>query len=190
MKAPKFTEILANAFAEVRAWKLTSLVLAGLCVVLTISLIYESHSMDVVLVPANIAEAQGPIKVAPGGAFTNTSPDYLGQVALGDLGLILDWTPDDVDTQFQRFLNRCTSSLYARESVRLITEARHHRAAGESQSFYPDTTQVNMKTGQVIVDGYLVRWIGDQQTVRVRQRFTVTYRIQNGYLHVADVQIK
>lgn len=189
MKAT-YTEILANAFKEVRAWKLTAVLLAGISVFLVIALIYQAGSRPVILVPANIAEVHGPVKVAPGGAFSGTSPDYLAQTALGDLALILDWQPDDVELQYQRFLNRCTNSLYARENVRLINEARKHMNADESQSFYPETTVVNLKTDQVIVHGVLVRWIGDKQVVRVRQGFTVTYRMQNGFLHVANVQTK
>lgn len=190
MKKPSFTELLSNAFAEVRAWKLTSFVLASLCVIFAILLIYEANSRTTVLVPANVAELQGPVKVSPSGAFGDTSPEYLAQTALGDLALILDWSPDNVQLQYERFLNRCTGSLYAREDVRLLSKARKHQASGESQSFYPESTQVNLKTGQVIVDGHLVRWTGGKQLVRVRQRFVVTYRMQDGYLHVADVQTK
>ena len=190
MKKPSFTELLSNAFGEIRAWKLTSLILACLCAFLTISVIYEANSRTTVLVPANVAMLQGPVKVSPSGAFGNTSPAYLSQIALGDLALILDWQPSNVELQYQRFLNRCTPSLYARENVRLLAKAQKHQASGESQGFFPDITQVNLKTGQVLVDGYLVRWSGSKQLVRVRQRFIVTYRMQDGYLHVANVQTK
>jgi hypothetical protein len=190
MKKPSFTELMSNAFAEIRAWKLTSLVLASLCAVLAICVIYEANSRTTVLIPANVAVLDGPVKVSPSGAFGNTSPNYLSQIALGDLSLILDWQPSNVQLQYERFLNRCTPSLYARENVRLLAKAAKHQAGGESQSFYPDITQVNLKTGQVIVDGYLVRWTGGKQLVKVRQRFIVTYRMQDGYLHVADIQTK
>jgi len=186
----KYTDILANAFSEVRAWKLTTLTLGSVCVVLVIALIVAAQSAPVVLVPYGVAAEQSRLKVAPGGDFAGTSPDYLAQVALGDLALILNWQPDNVELQFQRFLNRATSELYARENVRLIDEAKQHRAQGDSQSFYPETTQVDLKQGRVLVDGFLVRWTGDKEALRVKQRVIVSYRTQKGFLHVANVQTK
>ena len=190
MKSPRYTDILANAFAEVRAWKLTTLVLGALCTILTIALSYQASTTPVVLVPYGAATEHERLKVAPGGEFADTSPDYLAQVALGDLALILNWQPDNIEVQYQRFLNRSTSELYARENVRLIDEAKQHRAAGDSQSFYPETTQVDLKGGRVLVDGYLVRWTGDKEALRVQQRVTVSYRIQKGFLHVSNVETK
>jgi TraE protein len=185
----KYTDILANAFSEIRAWKLTTLTLAGLCAVLVIALIAQARTTPVVLVPYGFETSQGPLKVAPGGDFAGSSPEYLSQVALGDLGLILNWQPDDVGVQYQRFLNRATSELYARENVRLLAEAKDHKAQGESQSFYPETVQVDVKAAKVVVDGYLVRWTGDKEVVRAKQRFNVTYRIQKGLLYVANVEL-
>jgi hypothetical protein len=185
----KYTDILANAFSEIRSWRLTALLLASLCTMLVVALIVQGSSTPVVLVPYGFETSQGPLKVAPGGKFAASDPEYLSQIALGDLGLILNWQPDDVGVQYQRFLNRATSDLYARESVRLLTEAKEHRAQGESQSFYPETTEVDAKDGRVQIDGYLVRWTGDKEVIRAKQRFNVTYRIQKGLLYVANVQL-
>jgi len=183
-----YTEILANAFSEARAWKLTTFVVTGLCAVLAIALIWQSHTTPVVLVPAGFAETQGKVTVQPQ-TFQGTSPDYLAQVALGDLALILTWQPSNVELQYQRFLNRTTSELYQDQNVKLLADALKHRQTGTSQSFYPENVQVDVNSGRVIVDGYLVRWEGDKEVLRTRSRFTVTYRNQKGFLHVADLKI-
>ena len=185
-----YTDTLANAFSEIRAWKLTTIVLACFSAALAITLVYQAQTQSVILVPYGLATSQGQVKVAPGGDFAGSGADYLGQIALGDLSLILDWQPDDVSLQYQRFLNRTTSDLYARENVRLLDEAKTHHAAGESQAFYPETVQVDIKGGRVVVDGYLVRWTGDKEIVRVKQRIIVSYRIQKGFLHVANVELQ
>ena len=70
-----YTDILANAFSEVRAWKLTTLSLAALCAVLVIALIFQASSTPIVLVPYGVAAEQTRMKVSPGGDFANTSPD-------------------------------------------------------------------------------------------------------------------
>jgi type IV conjugative transfer system protein TraE len=184
-----YTDILANAFSEIRSWKLTTVILACLCTTLVFALISQSRSTPVILVPYGFETSQGPQKVAPGGDFSASSPEYLSQIALGDLQLILNWQPDDVGVQYQRFLNRATSELYARESVRLLSEAKEHKAQGESQSFYPETVEVEIKGGRVQIDGYLVRWTGDKEVIRTKQRFNVTYKIQKGLLYVANVEL-
>lgn len=187
---PKYTDILANAFSEARAWKLTTVALAGLCVVLVLGLIAQARNTPAILVPYQFATNQGPMKVSQTGDFASSSPEYLSQVALGDLALILNWQPDDVALQYSRFLNRTTSDLYAKENVNLLGEAKQHRANGESQSFFPETAQVDPKHNQVIVDGFLVRWTGDKEVLRTKQRFTVSYQTQKGSLYVASVDRK
>jgi hypothetical protein len=184
----RYTDIIANAFSEVRAWQFTTIAVSCLCAVLAVALIWQAQSAPVVLIPSGLAETQGRIVVEPN-ARAGTTPDYLSQIALGDLALILTWQPDNVLLQFQRFLNRATSELYARESVRLLAEAEAHRKEGSSQSFYPETVQVNVKGAQVIIDGYLVRWTGEKEVVRTKSRFTVTYQIQKGFPHVANLEL-
>jgi hypothetical protein len=186
---PRYTDILVNAFSEVRAWKMTTLAVTGLCAMLAFALIWQAQSTPIVLVPAGFAESNGKVNVHPKD-FTGTSPEYLAQTALGDLALILTWQPSNIDKQYQRFLNRTTSSLYASENVRLFADAEKNRLTGTSQSFYPEQVQVDLKNARVVVDGFLVRWEGDKEVLRRKSKFTVTYVYQKGFLHVADLELK
>lgn len=188
MPSPKYPDSLINAFHEIHAWRLACVALAALGAFLASALVWESHNATVVLVPAGFAESQGKITVEPN-SHAGVSPDYLSQVALGDLSLILDWQPLNVAKQYQRFLNRTTTELYARENVRLLAEADQHQKDSESQSFYPADVQVNVKQAQAIITGTLVRWVGDKEVTRTQIKYAVTYSSQKGFLHVANVEI-
>jgi type IV conjugative transfer system protein TraE len=190
MSKTRYTDIIANAFSEVRAWKLTTIALACLCAVMAFALIYQTRSTPVILVPYGMATETGKLTVSPAGNFAGTTPQYLSQVALGDLALILNWQPDNVALQYQRFLNRTTSELFARENVRLLEEAKDHQNSSTSQSFYPERVEVDLKNGKVVVNGYLIRWSGEKEVIRTRTVFTVTYRMQQGFLHVANLEMQ
>lgn len=185
----RYTDILANAFSEARAWKLTTLCVSGLCAMLAITLVWQAASTPVVLVPAGLAESSERVTINPRN-FEGTSPDYLAQTALGDLALILNWQPSNVELQYQRFLNRLTSVQYARQSAPLIAEAQRHRSTGASQSFFPEDVQVDLRAGRVMVKGYLVRWEGSKEVLRQPARFAVTYVNQKGFLYVADIELE
>lgn len=186
--AQRYTDMLANAFLEVRAWRFTTIIVTCLAAILAVCLIWQSSTMPVVLVPAGLSETQGRHIVNPG-ELAGTSPDYLSQVALGDLALILTWQPENVVLQYKRFLNRTTSELYARENVRLLAEAEQHRKDGSSQAFYPEGVRIDVKSSKLVVEGFLVRWTGEKEIVRTKSRFAVTYQHQKGLAYVANLEL-
>lgn len=185
-----YLDVVANAFQEAKAWKFASLVLSLVCGGLAFGLVYESRNAPVVLVPYNFASDKGTITVKPNGVAGETSPEYLAQTALGDLSTVLNWTPEDVEIQHQRFLNRMTPELYAEQNVKLMQEATDFKTNTTTESFYPVGTRVDGPHNQVIVDGTLVRWTGEKETLRLKVTYTITYAPYKGYLHVAGLQIK
>lgn len=189
MAAKTYLDIIANAFSEARAWKFTSLVLAAVSAVLLAALIYESRNAPVVLVPYNFATESGRVKVDPG-ARSDVSPDYVAQIALGDLAIILNWTPDNIELQYQRFLNRTTEELFAAQNVKLMAQAAENKASGITQSFYPKDVRFAPGKNEVTVTGQLVRWSGEKETVRTKIEVVITYKLYRGFLHVDDIKLK
>jgi type IV conjugative transfer system protein TraE len=183
----KYLDALANAFSEARAWKLTTFVVSGLSVFLVVALIWSSADKAVVLVPAGFAESHGRVTVTP--ATGSGSPEYLSQIALGDLALALDWQPNDVIEQYQRFLNRLTDAQYAAQNISLMSEAQHDQANDVSQSFYPDRVYVDPPHLSVKVSGMLTRWQGDKQVLHAPAEYEVRYAGEDGYLHVESLKI-
>ena len=186
----KYTDAVANAFSEAKAWRTTSLALMLLCGVLAFSLIYQSRTTPYILVPSDFATAQGNVKITPNQPYGTTSPDYLSQIALGDLALALNWTPNNVEVQTKRFFNRMTVDLYTEQNVAMMQQALSYKSSGMSQSFYPSTTKVKPNSNEVTVDGYLVRWTGEKESLRANVTYTITYVNYKGYAHVASLQIQ
>ncbi|MBC8737243.1 hypothetical protein F6X40_10530 [Paraburkholderia sp. UCT31] len=189
MSKTTYLDVVANAFGEAKAWKFACLALGAVCAGLTFGLVYQARNSPVVLVPFNFATMDGKQTVSPNGNFADASPDYLAQIALGDLALVLNWTPDDVLVQYQRFLNRMTPDLYAEQNVSMLAEANDYRTTGTTQSFYPTGARATSKN-EVIVDGTLVRWTGEKESLRMKATYTISYTPFKGFLHVSGLRIQ
>lgn len=188
--ASDYTDAVSNAFSEAKAWRLASILLGLVVGVLSIALVMQSQATPMILVPANFASSDGPIKIQPTKDYSESSPDYLAQTALGDLALVLNFTPEDVEVQTQRFLNRMTPELYADQNVTMVTQALEFKSNSTTQSFYPSTTKVGSKGSTVVVDGTLVRWTGEKESIRAKVVYTVTYAKTKGYAHVASLKLQ
>ena len=188
--ASKYTDAVSNAFSEAKAWRAATVLLGLVVGTLSIALVMQSRAAPMILVPANFASVDGPIKIQPTNEYGETSPDFLAQIALGDLALILNWTPDNVAVQHQRFLNRMTPELYAEQNVAMMTQASEFKSNSTTQSFYPTTTRVGAKGSVVVVDGTLVRWTGEKESIRARVVYTISYAKFKGYAHVASLKIQ
>lgn len=190
MPTVKYTDAVANAFSEAKAWRAACLVVGLVAGVLAIALAIQSNSAPITLVPANFAASKGKVTIDPREGFGTVSPDYLAQLALGDLGLILNWTPQTVKIQYSRFLNRMTPDLYAEQNVKLLTQASTFESNSTTQSFYPEKTQVSVDGNTVVAKGTLVRWTGEKESIRVNAVYTITYAKSEGYAHVASLKIQ
>jgi type IV conjugative transfer system protein TraE len=190
MSNVKYTDAVANAFSEAKAWRAASVLLGLVVGILSIALVMQSRATPLTLVPYDFATSKGNITVQPTKDFSESSPDYLAQLALGDLALVLNWTPENVELQHQRFLNRMTPELYAEQNVAMMTQAVEFKSNSTTQSFYPTTTKVGNKGSQVVVEGTLVRWTGEKESVRVHVTYTITYAKTRGFAHVASLKIQ
>lgn len=190
MPSVKYTDAVANAFSEAKAWRAACLVVGLVAGVLAIALAIQSNSTPITLVPANFASSNGAITINPKKGFGEVSPEYVSQMALGDLGLVLNWTPQTVKIQYQRFLNRMTPELYAEQNVQLLNQAEEFQSNATTQSFYPDTTKVSADGNTVVAQGTLVRWTGEKESIRVTATYTITYAKSEGYAHVASLKIQ
>jgi archaellum component FlaF (FlaF/FlaG flagellin family) len=190
MSKQTYLDNVANAFKEVRAWKSACLALGAVCCVLGFGLIYQERNAPMILVPYDFATASGNVKINPNGKAGEVSPDYLATLALADLATVLDWTPETVEVQNQRFLNRLSTSLYADQNIDLTAKAAEFKANSTTESFYPNGTRVDASQNQVIVDGTLVRWEGEKQTLNKKVIYKISYQTTKGYLHVSALKIE
>lgn len=190
MSSVKYTDAVANAFSEAKAWRAASVLLGMVVGILAIALVMQSRATPLTLVPMEFATSSGNITIEPTKDYSASSPDYLAQIALGDLALVLNWTPENVEVQHQRFLNRMTPGLYAEQNIEMMGEAGNFKRTSTTQSFYPGTTRVGSKGSQVVIEGTLVRWTGEKESIRVKAIYTISYAKFRGYAHVASLKIQ
>jgi len=184
-----YLDSVANAHDEVKAWKLASCALGVVAIALTIGIVIQARNAPVILVPAAFAQMDGLQTVKPNGNFAKENPDFLVTTALGDLATVLNWTPEDVEIQTKRFLNRMTADLYAEQNSKLLGAAADYKSASYTQSFYPSESKVS-SDGSVAISGTLVRWTGEKEIFRTPVKYVISYASYKGYLHVSALRIQ
>lgn len=183
-----YLDTIANLFQEARAWRMASLLLGATTAFLACALIYQAQNMPTVLVPFDFATSKGNVTVNTNGSLRGTSNEYLVNLALSDLSLITNFTPDTVVVQYERFLNRLTESLFGSQRDALREEAQSLRKDGATQAFFPnERTKVAADQSVVIVSGTLVRWKGDREIVRQPATYHISYSVFKGYFRVKSI---
>lgn len=185
-KSP-FIQVLANAQKATAAWKTSSLVLGFVCLGLGAQVIYQARNQAAVLIPYDLAVAGEKMTIPLNGQIRGTSPEYMANLAMADLSLVLSFTPDDVLTQHQRFLNRLTESLHGNQRDKLLANAEDFRRRAITQSFFPSAVSVAKSGARVDVEGTLIRWVGGKESVRTRVTYQISYEKYKGYMHVSNL---
>ncbi len=189
-KNPRYLDVVANAFSAMQAWRTAAFLMAGVIAFLVYSLIYQARNTPVVLVPYDLATSGKQVKVAQNGEIKGTSFEYMANTGLSDLSLILNFTPENVISQHQRFLNRVTEDLYGDQREALMVQADEYKRRALTQSFFPEGVKVSSDSTKVEVSGTQIRWLGGKETLRQRVIYVLTYRVFKGYMHVADLRQK
>lgn len=187
MKA-NYINTIFNAVSEAKAWKSTTLILGCLGLFLAGALVYKSTDQTVILIPHNLATETGRFTINGQKPF-QSSPEYIQQIALSDAAVAMNWTPETIDVQYKRLMNRMTEGLYSLENIRLQQQVKEMRSNAVSQSFYVNEVFVNQVTNQVVLNGTVIRWTGDKETIRLKAKLTIEYEIFRGYLHVSKLQL-
>jgi len=181
----KYLETTLNLSRAVRAWRAATFMLGIALAGMTAAFAYHATHAPSYLVPYNFATSDKKIKVQPG-QFVDK--DYLTYIAIADVKLILDWTPDTVGTQYARFLKRTSPELYRLQEVELIKEAKEYGKSAITQTFHVDKTLVTGNT--VELRGRLYRWEGEKQTINASTIYKLTYRENGGIPYVDELKIQ
>ncbi len=189
-KNPHYLDVVANAFKAQQAWRFASYTLAGVVALLAYFLVYQARNTPVILVPYDLAANTERVKVSVNGELRGTSYEYMANMGLSDLTLILNFTPDNVISQHQRFLNRVTEDLHGSQNINLLAQAQDFKTRAITQSFYPSSIKVSPDSTSVEISGTQLRWVGGKESVRSSVTYIVTYSVFKSFLHVSDLRQK
>jgi hypothetical protein len=170
-----YPDVIVNAFKSVQAWKSLSMVLIGILIFETITLLWLASHQTALLIPQHLPRDKGAIQVDLGSPF---SPDYLTSVAKGDAYPLLNWTPDSIDGQYGLFMARLSPALYDAQREVLLAEMKEHKDEGLTQSFY--VTRSYVSGNEVTLRGILVRSAGGREIFRGPAAYTLTYSDSGG----------
>lgn len=176
-----YPDVIVNAFKSVQAWKSLSMVLIGVLIFETISLLWLASHQTVLLIPQHMARQNGVTKVDLGSPF---NPDYLTSIAKGDAYPLLNWTPGNIDEQYGAFLGRLVPALHDAQKEILLAEAKEHKDEGLTQSFY--ITRTFVKDNEVTMRGILVRAAGGREIFRGPAAYTLSYSDAGGGVPVVS----
>jgi len=182
IKTP-YTDVLANAFKSVQAWRTLSFVLIGILLFGSVEFVRLANERTVLLIPQGMSQVKQPVTLNLGEPF---SPDYLTNVAKGDAHFLLDWTPENIETQYALFVGRLTPELYKLKNEELLAESKRNREEGLTQSFYVIRNAVQ---GPVVtLSGTLVRSSGGREVYRGPATYIFNYTsVGNGMLQLSGV---
>lgn len=163
-----------------RAWRLVAIILGGIAIALLYFYFSALNSMPVRLIPYDYAINEDVNTVNQSGGV---DANYLSRLAIADVQLYNNWTPQTVKRQYKRFLNRTAPSLYATEQISLIDEAEKKGGGIRTRSFFPRDTKVI--EGRVVeVYGRLKRFQGQELLSNEQVRFRVKYRTLHGVPYI------
>jgi type IV conjugative transfer system protein TraE len=185
-----YLDVVANAFKAKEAWRMATFVVSAVAIMLAFALVQNTRNTPVVLVPHDLASAGTRMKVETNGELRGTSQEYLANAALGDVSLILNFTPDNVQTQYKRFLNRLTEALYGEQKETMLGQAEQLRKDGITQSFNPTDVKVSTAGDRVDVSGTQIRYRAGTELQRANVTYSISYKVYKGYLHVSDLRQK
>ena len=168
VKTP-YSDVIINAFKSIQAWKSLAMVLMGILVFETFALGWLASRRTVLLIPQNLG-AKSAITLNLGEPF---SPDYLTSVAQGDIYFLLNWTPDNIEKQYSKFLTRLTPELYTVQKESLMAEAEQHREEDLTQSYH--VTRSFVRGATVELSGVLVRSVGGREVFRGPASYEINY---------------
>lgn len=186
-KPPPYLDVVANAFKTAQAWRTATFVVSTVAVMLAFALVSSARNTPVVLVPEAVATSGERMTVTTNGEIRGTSSEYVANTAMGDLSLILNFTPENVVTQHKRFLNRVTDDLYVQQKESLLAQAEQLKKDNITQSFYPSEVRVAPEGNRAVIRGTQIRYVAGKEMQRVSLTYVISYKVYKGYMHVADL---
>lgn len=185
--SPNYLSATANANRATQAWRYASFLLGAMAIAFAYLFVTQVRNSPVVLVPFELATSKGNMAVMVNGEMRGTNAEYLANLGLSDLTLILNFTPDNVISQHQRFLNRLTEDLYGQQRETLLAQAEDFRRRAITQAFYTSNIKVSADSTKVEITGTQIRWIGGKDN-RTSVTYVLTYKSFKGFMHVSDLR--
>lgn len=180
MQRKKFNNETDDLKDQIRHHRQINWCLAGLSGVLAIGLAYSVLDTRVVVTPPNIQQSfwvEG----------NKASPQYVEQMALFFLGLMLTVDPGNVEYQTSVVLQHTAPELYSVLKPELDVFAKRVKKDSVAQAFYPGG-EARIQGMTARISGRMVRFVGEKLTSNQQKHYQVGFKLQNGKIYVTTFQ--
>ena len=180
-------------------WQLLCLALTLLAFILASAIVNAAANVQIKIKPLSSATT-APMSLASKDTqeFQGSVEDLLSKTALSDLYLILNYTPDTVVAQTERFITRLTPSTRQTRTSELLVQANTAREANFSLRFdlieVKDGISVSFPSSPdqpytVKLAGNLIRLRNGIPPIRVTTSYVLSYlKAPNGVFYVDSVR--
>ncbi|MES2353149.1 MAG: type IV conjugative transfer system protein TraE [Pseudomonadota bacterium] len=161
---------------------LQNLLVAGL-LILSIVLAITAFSLvgreRVILVPPTISKSFW----IEGG---KVSGDYLDQMALFLIHLMLNVSPRSVDFQAKTLLQYASPDAYAELKTAMIATSERLKRDNAVTLFQPTAFNIDEPGMRVAATGVLVTYIGDKRVTEISKAYLIEFRYTGGKLYLSS----
>lgn len=150
----RFLSALRNEARDKRAWFAITTFLSAINIFLIFELVSVSGRVNNVLIPSGLIRGRVPVQMTA--AKNAHNAQYLTTLAISDMSLLADWTPNTVKYQMARFIARLAPTYLGSQETVLLHAATRDSGKSFSQTFFVDGTVARGNT--VSLTGELERW--------------------------------
>lgn len=182
MKKMKYTNLLANESGKSQNWMLMSFFLMGFCIFLGYLLKTTINEMPVKLVPYGFETNKKVLETTKNGT---DNQEYIQLIARADIDLLTQFAPNNSVKRAKQLVNRFTPQLAVNTKASLHDQAVQNKEDKITQTFLIEKLKSRDGT-EVLVEGYLKRWEGEELISEGITKFAVTYKYLNGIPHIIN----
>lgn len=117
----------------------------------------------------------------------NASPEYVEQMALFFIRLMLDVTPGNVEDQYKTLKAYVDSEIYGAVQTDLAVNADYIKKNAISQVFFP-SGELKVNGSEATVSGRVVRFVGEKKTSDAAKKYRIRLVLKNGKVVVNRFQ--
>ena len=112
------------------------------------------------------------------------SKEYLEEMALFFVNLLLDATPHSMQYQRNTILRNTDPKEYDGLKNKLIREEERYRKENLATTFSPTKIVINTSKLQALVSGYLTSYVSGKQVKQSEDSYVLTFRYDAGRLYI------
>lgn len=116
------------------------------------------------------------------------SKEYLEEMSLLFVNLLLDATPHTMQYQRDTILRNVSPTTYNNLKIRLLKEEERYKKENLATTFSPTKIVINASKLQALITGYLTSYVSGKQVLQTEDTYLLQFRYNAGRLYILSFQ--